>query len=229
MTNITSSTSTEALPVKWIAYLFEQMALMYGKKFTDQWGGTDPARLQEFWAQQLAGYGRDELSRGFTALQAKDWPPSLPEFKRMCRPPLDAVVGYYEAIAGLTERAKGNVGEWSHPAVFWAAASMTHDLLNQTFSQMRDRWEKALKDQLEKSEWAAIPAPMVALPAPGKGKTDREEAGRVLTEFGAMPAPKSDHRAWIGKVLERAKRKDSTLPAISLWMAKEAMKVQEPA
>src|SRR5579872_932889 len=124
MTTTPSTLSQEAawpagaLPEKWIERLFAEMSMTYGRKFTDQWGGQDPHALKRFWATKLAGFTGEELKRGVATLQLREWPPTLPEFVKLCRPSVDVLAAYYEAVAGVTERAKGNMGEWSHPAIF---------------------------------------------------------------------------------------------------------------
>lgn len=203
------------------------MSLSYGKKFTDQWNGADPEKLKTHWAQQLASMTRAELTRGYAALETRDWPPSLPEFKRMCRPPVDHLAAYYEAVNGVTARERGSKGDWSHPAIYWASVVVgAFDLLNHSYSQVKERWQKALDEQLAKGEWSEIPTPVVALPAPGKTKTDREQAQRMLAQFNASGIGKGKHggeRAWIKKVLERQKAGGSTLPGIAIRFAREAM------
>lgn len=224
---VTSSTSHQSNHSDWIEALFDQMLLAYGKKFTDQWGGTDPDKLYEHWRLQLSGYTPAEITRGVAALESRDWPPTLPEFKKLCRPPVDPIVAYYEAVEGVTARERGENGNWSHPAIFWAAASMAHDLKSMGYSALKAHWEKALTEQMEKGQWAPIPDVMVALPAPGKTKADRQQAEKMLAQYKAdAMVQKNDDRAWIGKVLERAKRKDETLPAIAVRFAKEALGVE---
>jgi hypothetical protein len=233
MTTLTapSSTSTEALPIRWIESLFNKMLLDYGRKFTDQWAGPDPVKLKQHWANELAGYTNAELKRGHDALAGRDWPPTLPEFKRMCRPAVDSVAAYYEAVAGVNARDRGEMGQWSHPAIFWASVRMAFDLKGLTFSAVKDRWEAALHAELDKGQWADIPQPALALPAPGKAFISREDALKRLAELNASAVVKknrdgNDQRAWIGKILERAKRKDPTLPGISLRFAKEALEAK---
>lgn len=227
-----SSTSTNPIPADWIERLFDKMLLDYGKKFTDQWAGPDPDKLIAHWSRELAGYTPAELRRGYDALAGLDWPPSLPQFKKLCRSGVDSLVAYYEAVAGVNARDRGDMGEWSHPAIFWAASRMAFDLKGQSYSSIKERWEAMLQTELAKGEWAAIPQPALALAAPGKTHLSREEAVKRLAELHATAAVKTtntkhDYRAWIGKVLERAKKKDSTLPHISLRFAKEALEVKE--
>lgn len=223
---LASSISTTALPEAWVERLFDRMLLEYGRKFTDQWGGADSDTLIAHWSRELAGYSGPELKRGVDALATRDWPPTLPEFKKLCRRPLDSTTAYYEAVAGVQARASGEYGRWSHPAVYWAAMPLAFDLGNQTYSQIKSRWEAALFEQLDKGEWSEIPQPMVALPAPGKTKTSREEATQRLRELGAMTVVKDfrggDARGWAKRLLEREAAGEKLLPIQSRF-AHEAL------
>lgn len=232
MTNVTnpnSSTSTNALPEAWVERLFERMLLEYGKRFGDQWTQADMDKLIAHWATELAGYSGPELKRGVDALATRDWPPTLPEFKKLCRRPLDVTAAYYEAVAGVQARASGEYGKWSHPAVYWAAMPLAFDLGNQTFSQIKPRWEAALAEQIERGEWAEIPQPMVSLPAPGKTKTSREEAAQRLRELHAVGIVKdsagNDPKRWARRILEREAAGEHVLP-IQARFAREAMATQ---
>ena len=223
---LASSTSTTALPETWVERLFERMLLDYGKKFSDQWGGAETNALIAHWARELAGYSGAELKRGLESLATRDWPPTLPEFKKLCRRPLDSTAAYYEAVTGVQARAAGKYGTWSHPAVYWAAMPLAFDLGSQTFSQIKPRWETALFEQMDRGEWPEIPQPMVALPAPGKAKTSREEASQRLRELGATTivtdAAGNDPKRWARKLLEReASGEKLTLTQAS--MAREAL------
>jgi hypothetical protein len=226
----TSSTSIDPLPQSWIEKMFDQMLLNYGRKFTEQWGGADPDKLIAHWAREMASYTPAEIKRGLAALELRDWPPTLPEFKKMCRPPVDTTAAYYEAVAGCRDREAGNVGKWSHPAIFWATVQIgAFDLKNQSYSQIKDRWETALQAEMDKGQWSAIPEPMIALPAPGKSLTSRQQATQALQQIGAADIlkPRTNHRAWIKTVFERQEAGDDTLPGISIRFAREAMNAQE--
>ena len=226
---LASSTSTEALPERWVERLFERMLLDYGKKFSDQWGGADTDALIAHWSRELAGYTGPELKRGLDALSSRDWPPTLPEFKKLCRRPMDAVTAYYEAVAGVQARANGKYGKWSHPAIYWTAMPLSLELREQTYEQMKARWQAALTEQLDKGEWPEIPQAMVALPAPGKTKTSREEASQRLHELGAATIVKdawgNDPKRWARKLLEREAAGEPLLP-IQVRMAHEALATQ---
>lgn len=201
------------------------MLLTFGKKYTDQWGAIDPDGLRDFWALQLAGYSAAEIRRGLAALGERDWPPTLPEFKRMCRPPLDPVAAYYEAVEGVQARERGERGTWSHPAIFWAAAKIgAYDLKNVGYAQIAKRWETALQAFFEAECDDPIPDPALALPAPGKAVLSRDSAARLLADLGASGVLKrsANPRAWIDRIRERQRAGDPTLTAAAIRAADAA-------
>lgn len=224
----TSSTSTNPLLEQVVATIFDKMLLDYGKRFTDQWGAADPDMLRAHWAQELTGYTPREIKRGLAAMDGMDWPPTLPQFKKSCRPPVDALVAYYEAVEGVRARQNGEDGIWSHPAIYWAATPLSFDLQNQTYSQIKARWEVALEAQMARGDWEPIPAPALALPAPDKSHHSRENAAKMLQELGAAGVindggTRSDPLAWAKKILKREENGDKTLSAYCLREAKIAM------
>lgn len=226
LTNPTSSTST---PLQaWVEKLLHYMLVCYGKRFTDQWVMTSSAELIEVWAQELEGMTHSELKRGKEALSTRDWPPTLPEFKRMCRPPVDPMRAYYEAVAGVQARFAGEHGTWSHPAIYWAAMPMAVELREQTFSAVKARWETALQQQLAKGVWDEIPAPMLQLTAPGKSTTSQERAAEAIHQLAGLvlnrPA-NCDPRGWARRIVARHAAGDKITPA-QLRMAQEALQTE---
>lgn len=201
------------------------MLLTYGKKFTDMWAATTTDDLVAFWGGQLAGYSGAEIKHGLDAMENRDWPPTLPEFKRMCRPPIEPLRAYYEALAGVLARFAGENGTWSHPAIYWTAMPMAAELREQTYNQIRARWEAALAQQLGKGEWDPIPQPMVALAAPGKSTTStekaREEIQHLVGSVLHRPAG-GDRLAWAKELLERADAGEPMSPT-QVEFAKQAL------
>jgi hypothetical protein len=177
----------DALPQRAIEHVFSVMHCEYGKRFSDLWGGLDPQAMKQHWARRLAGLTREELACGLRGLRGKDWPPTLPEFIKLCRPPVDPARAYHEAVDGMVARVqRQEMGHWSHPAIFWAAVEVgSFDLLNQGYDKLKVRWEKALQAALDAGAWDPIPAPMLALPAPGRAATSNEEAKRQLAALKA--------------------------------------------
>lgn len=222
-----------ALGISMMDHLFNRLDGAYPHKWRSNFPNQQAIdNWCESWAEAFEeeGITPNDVKAGLKACRSRyDWPPSCAEFIKACKPAVDPMVAYYEAINGIQAREKGEMGEWSHPAIFWATLDVSaFDLKNQGYSQVKTRWEKALADQLAKGEWAAIPAPLPALPAPGKGVLSREKAAQLVSEYKAEEVVKSadgtNHRAWIGKIFERQKRGDSSLPGISIKLAREAQK-----
>lgn len=222
-------TAIAPIPESWIEKLFHKMLLEYGKKFTDQWGMVDTGEMIGHWSRELAGYTAAEIKAGVEGLSSRSWPPTLPEFKAMCRPPVDAVRAYYEAVAGVQARHIGEFGEWSHPAIYWAAMPMSAELREQGYSQVRQRWEASLAAQLAKGSWDEVPKPLLALVAPGKQVTPSAKAQQQIKQVIAtvLNKPAShDHRGWARKLVA-AEKAGEPVTAIQLAFAREALKQGE--
>lgn len=219
---LSTSTQSNSLPDSWMKSLFKKLGLSYGTQFTDKWKGQNIADVMAHWGEQLGSFTPAELKRGYEAIDGHTFPPSLPEFKVMCRPPIDPVEAYYGAVAGLQQRAAGEVGVWSHPAIFWASVTMSSDLLSQTYAQIKPRWEVALKEQLAKTEWAEIHKPRLALPPPSP--SDAAVAKKVMNDIGAgqLTRKRNLDTSWIDKIFDREKKKDPTLTCGVIKMARDA-------
>lgn len=213
MSNVTLLTSTKPVPLTWVESLFNRMAGMYGKKFSDMWQGSDISTVKDLWAEEMGKLSSEELKRGYGALMTRDWPPSLPEYVKMCKPSIDPMNAYQEAVSGLQARSNGKQGNWSHPAIYWAAVPMAYDLSSQTYAQMKMRWERALANSMELGEWEPIPKVALALPAPGRAELSKESAAKMLEQLGASGVlkPRNEDTSWYRKILQRVKDGDKTV------------------
>lgn len=172
--------STSRLPDSWTERLLDRLAAMYGQKFTDQWRGVDPAYLKSVWSEELASYSVEEIKRGIAACRARPWPPTLPEFLLLCRPPIDPEAAFIEAVREIRKR-ENNEDTWTHPAIFWATRQFaTQDLMGLPFVAIKNRWTQALNAELEKGAWPEIPKRMVELPAPGKTMVDPAKVREMI-------------------------------------------------
>lgn len=212
-----------ALPEKWVVRLMAKMQAMYGAKFTQQWQGIDPDILQSEWAEQLAGFTGEELAAGLAACRERPFPPTLPEFMVLCRPPIRPEVAFHEAVYCLRQRSRGERGEWSHPAIYYAAIKFGHhDMMSASYGQMRTRWDKALADELAKGDWEPVPAPAPALAEPRRTEMSDEEAKKAMHRLGAdgiLDQSGRDHKAWARKTLDNPKGRT---PAVVV-MARRAL------
>lgn len=218
----------EAIPREWIDKLWLKMRTYYGNKLADLWMGQDTEAVKREWGIALAKLTPDQVRRGVEALQHQDWPPTLPMFIGLCQPPIEPVKAYYEAVAGLQARSYGEVGRWSHPAIFWAAARMSHDLRSCSFSQIRDRWEVTLKDELAKGSWGKIETPALQITNAVSQRAPSEHNAHMLDALhklvSANPGTHPDPKAWAHKIIERAKDPKQGITQAVLYIAQDALK-----
>lgn len=203
------------VPYSWVEKLFANWTMMYGNRMDKMWNGMDKGQVIMFWHLKLEGLTREEFTRGVKASERLEYPPTLPQFLNLCRPPIDKTKAYYEAVKGVQERRFGRKGEWSHPAIFWTAASMSFDLLNMSHQQVKSRFEKALDAELQKTAWPEIPEACTALPPP---KVDREKAKAesALKRIGAANAVPGSrgNTDWIDHGLERIRNGEKMTVAV---------------
>lgn len=218
------STSTNPVPEHWIDALFAKMSTYYGNKFADMWRDSSMQAIKSVWANELRKLSRDEFTRGANALLTQEWPPTLPQFIKLCKPGIDALTAYYEAVNGAIAREQGLMGEYSHPAIFWAGVKIgAYDLKHQAYSVIKGRWETALAQEIAKGEWVDIPAPMIALPAPAPASKEVVEKFIAETDVFKTPNSKVDHKGWAKRILQRVKEGDATVTHIQKSFAVEAM------
>jgi hypothetical protein len=203
-----------AYPHKWRSNFANQQAI-------DNWA--------ESWVEcfEVEGITPNDVKVGLRECRRRfAWPPSCAEFIQACRPSLDPLKAYYEAVAGVQSRVNGEQGEWSHPAIYWATVPLGVELREQSYSQVRARWEASLEQQLAKGDWEPIPRPMRALAAPGKSTTGSEKAREAIAELVGKVVHKpaaSDPKGWARELLAREAAGDKTLLPIQVRFAHEAL------
>lgn len=223
------------LGISMVDHLFNRLDGAYPHKWRSAFPNQDAIdNWAESWVEAFEEEGilPDHIKTGLKAVRTRyEWPPSCAEFIKACKPSVDPLVSYYEAVSGSQARSKGEMGVWSHPAVYWAAMPLAFDLGTQTYSQIKTRWERALATQMEKDEWEPIPQPMLALPAPGKSALSREKAAQMIDELGAAGVIKTantatDHLRWSKLIMDRLSKKDKFLTMTQINFAKEALGVK---
>ena len=169
---LTPLSSADAQPLRpdWVKALFAKLSARYGTLFADRYAGVPQDVLLAEWGAELAGFTGDDIRRGLDGCRDLKFPPTLPEFMALCRPPIEPHSAYMEAVRNMRERDFGKNPDWSHPAIYWAAVEVTYyDMRQSTYSAIKGRWERALADQLHQRTWAPIPQALPALPPPTKG------------------------------------------------------------
>ena len=167
---ISSSTSQpsnagplEPLPQRYIGRLFERLESQMGTKVMDLYKGGNPESIQHEWSTGLAGFTPQELQRGLSRCQHRKFAPNLGEFAQLCRPTLDPEIAWHEAVAGLQAREAGEVGVWSHPAVWRAACTLRYELRTANLRDCRNRWDYELSNEFARGHVADVPPPAAAV------------------------------------------------------------------
>jgi hypothetical protein len=208
------------------------MSWAYGSRFADMWAGVDLEEMKQYWAGKLGALSRAELATGYRMLDSKDWPPTLPEFIKLCRPNLDPHLAFHEALVQGSKRELEVAGEadvWSHPAIYWAwvkigSFAMTH----QGYDVLRPRWVEALRESVENPELQPVPEKRKALAAPGKTLMPPEKARELLAQLRIKRVPQgtiSQQTDWAREVLAKSERGEPVTFA-SLRMAEEALGIR---
>lgn len=163
--------------------VFARMAAFYGSRFADMWRDIDPVELKRTWAEELAGFSADELARGIDGCRTRDWPPTLPEFLRLCRPALDYEAAFCEAAEQMYRRQQGE-DRWSDPAIYWAATWMGRDVMATPYEPVKGRWKANLNRALQAIRAGELPNEVPprrqALPAPGAVIASAADAKAIL-------------------------------------------------
>jgi len=202
-----------------VATLLAELRAIYGAKFDQQWTNIVPEKMEQVWAQHLGGLSQQEMQTGIAACMLRPWPPTLPEFMRLCRPWMEPEIAFQQAVKGLMARQQGKHGYWAHPAVYWAALRIgNHDMLSGSWQTLKTRWEAAFGYLLAQKDLHPVPEPAQALPAPGSASLSREEAHRLaaqvrqMTGETATPASKvTDTKAWARRILDNPKGRTHTV------------------
>jgi hypothetical protein len=183
---------------------------------------------RESWSEAFdeEGLTPQMISDGLKACRKSyDWPPSLTEFLKACKPQISVDAAIYEAIEQMRKRQHGK-DSWSNPAIYWAAVKVGEfDMISQSFSSIKPRFEAALKKVLE-AEVLPVPDRAPALAAPGKAESTREYGAQRLVEIGATEAFKRGPRGpgihWAHKIVEEQKQ-TGKVPLNKLNIARQAI------
>ncbi|QEA10878.1 hypothetical protein [Bordetella phage vB_BbrS_PHB09] len=219
-----------------IDHLWNRLSGTYGGRWNKDF--PDMQSIENWkgaWAEAFDedGLTPQEAAEGFRACRRLyDWPPSVTEFIKACRPYLIPENAFHDAVVGMTARQRGEIGNWRHPAVYWAAVRVgRHDLLHCGYSVMQQRWERALADELALGAWDEVPAPSIALPAPGATQATREEAEQALRSMGAQAignGGKGDpRRGWRRVLAEMKDPKGRRYSPAVVAMARNALGLSE--
>lgn len=98
-------TGRHALPQSLVESVWQLMGSMYGHRWTSSFGDSvDPDRV---WAATLAGLDEAQVRHGMRqcVAQGHEWPPSAPEFRKLCTGTSDVSWEHKRVEAADRERA----------------------------------------------------------------------------------------------------------------------------
>jgi len=233
---LSTSISNEDKAREVIGSIFEHFSIVYKSAYRKKYDLEPPEGMsleeqEEFIVEQtqsnveafltlIKGYTPTELRKGLKRLHKYPaWPPNMQEFLLLCRPEIEPVRAYREAVDGLAARGRGEVGNWSQLAIFWAASSMHFDLTTRKYDDIKEDWKAALELQQEKGEWEQIPKPPLQIEI-SPSKHNKENCEKMLREIGAgrVFKRKPDEYAWAEEVI-----KNPNATVSMLRMANEAL------
>lgn len=176
---------SRALPRGSVDRLFSHMLKMYGNKWADYIdlaGGVDATT--EVWAAGLAGLSSAELRRGleYCLTRANPWPPTLPEFRGLCRPPRNPEAEFSRA-AHIIGRPPYR---WDGDAVLYATVMAVgfFEVRNCAYAGgLKARWEMALRDNENRADLPEPPGPVKDLIE--EKPTPRNKAIDILADLKA--------------------------------------------
>lgn len=162
--------STELLDDKLVSLLWRRMLAIYGHKWHSHLGVavdsdgklSDSART---WKLGLSGVTIEQVKRGFELLIFKnhEWPPSLPEFRRLClsknsiqAPPLAEIVSI---LARVSSRSGSLIDRYSHPLALAIAQHPGFDMFAMRTANNADakRMVEPIYDHYVSAGWTDWP------------------------------------------------------------------------
>lgn len=207
-----------------IDHLYNRLDGMYPHKFSSFFTDIDAIdNWKKAWAEVL--YEEKitplEVKKGLQfCLRNYDWPPSLPEFLKACRPYLEPETAFFIARTSLEERNTGLFGYWPHPAIYFAAIRLgQYEMLNKGYDELKKRWQLLLEDELSKKEWDEIPPVLKALPDYKSEKISPKTEEIINNILRKQKSTSRNYKQWAYDILNDPEGKAT----IALRKAQEAL------
>lgn len=74
-----------SLPLPWVERIFEKLTLVYGQAFLRRWSDIDLNLVKSDWSYELSGFERAPQAIAFALANLPDGPPTVTQFKALCR------------------------------------------------------------------------------------------------------------------------------------------------
>lgn len=93
-----------SLPTKWVDALFTKLTLAYGRDFLGRWEGVDVMDVKTDWGHELAGFERCPEAIAYALAHLPVKPPTVMEFRDICRKAPQPEVPRLECAPAAPER-----------------------------------------------------------------------------------------------------------------------------
>lgn len=198
------------MPREWIERIFVRLSTIYGGQFSKLWDGVDPDAVKLTWSEGLAGVTGDEIGRALQTCLKREWPPTLPEFRKLCHPPPDYQRMFINACGSCYPDA----------LTYWAAQQFGHfELRNSSWRAAEKRWQTIVDELIEDQPLPPIPEHVgaKAIPAPGKTRNPAVAAEHIAAIKQMKPGEPS--KEWAKRIMADPVR----YPSISREFARQAL------
>jgi hypothetical protein len=151
-----------------IAHVWKRMISIYGHKWTSHIGiGVDESGLLSdsaiTWQKGLAGITTDQIKHGFDVLifRNHEWPPSLPEFRKIClsaeRDNIPSIEQVATMLACVPNRGGSLVSRYQHPLVLAISAQIDMFALRTAKTVDAVKMVKPIYEKLLDTGWDGWP------------------------------------------------------------------------
>jgi len=153
--------------------------------------------IKKIWAEELIDYSDEEIIAGLNSCKTKIFPPTLPEFLLLCRPPINPETAFYEAITQWENR-KSFSDHWSNPAIYYAASKIGNDLSFITYDKIKFRWINAINQANEEIRSGnlpnKVPERLNELAKPQEIKISKQKANENIERIKSMISGLSERK-----------------------------------
>ena len=74
-----------SLPLQWVDRIFDKLALTYGQSFLGRWRDLDLNAVKSDWCHELGSFERSPHFIAYALANLPETPPSVANFKALCR------------------------------------------------------------------------------------------------------------------------------------------------
>src|SRR5882672_446213 len=98
-----------SFPAGWVDRIFAKLSVTYGRDFVGRWEGLELGEVKEDWRGELSGFERFPASIAYALQNLPARPPTILEFRDLCRHAPEASTLRIEAPTANRERMQAEL------------------------------------------------------------------------------------------------------------------------